>query len=355
MWYLSILKLTLSQPLIIFIVAIIALAALSILFFGTISGYYALYHAKAIVCVVVNVFATIGNAVYFAVHGLTQLLYTAFLDMINGIAEFFLVPIINAINEFAVWLTIASPGDFFLELDPIGIGTNISPQPPEGFSYYVPASVVGPGASIWGFIAVHPGEQLYSIDDEGKIIYDEVFDQNGAKLLFPRIAENAKADGWWDTISDRPPPWDYTFTFGLESYTTTWISTLNEWLSNAITRNPIVTTILDILNGGHRAPESWNDLVTNPGSILGLNIDPYDKYFNDAIEHKLGWWEARIFIAGGLVGGDYSKLKEEFKDYCIDGLKDRGFKLNDYAGINHNIMIELAFNFVNERMDWWVV
>ena len=250
MWYLSLLKLTLSQPLLIGIIALIAIISLFTYFFGWISLWYSLFYTKAVLCVLVNVILTIGNAIYFGIHALINLLIVAFQDIINGVVNFFLTPIANAINQIGVFLTLVPEGEYFVGppgsgapiiMAPIG-GGNISAQPTHSFAYYVPTSIIGPGASAFGFIAVHPGAAIYATDAQGAIIYDEVFDNRGAKLLFPRIDEEATTEDWWTEILDRPPDLSYEFTFSLRTYSyTIW-----DWItSNAA---EIAGKLIDFIN-----------------------------------------------------------------------------------------------------------
>jgi len=254
MWYLTLLKLSLSQPLLILVVGLIAVIALFTYFFGWISLWYALFYVKAVLCVLFNGILTVLNAIYFAIHGITQLILTGFLDIINGIANFFIVPLANAINKIGVFLTLVPEGGYFIGppgsgasiiLEPIGLGHTMSPQPTEGFAYYVPTSVVGvPGVSAFGFIAVHPGSPIYATDADGKVTYDEVFDQRGAKLLFPRINPDADAsdEGWWVKIKDRPPDQTYDFTFSLRTY----FYTIWDWITDNAAA--IAGELIDFIN-----------------------------------------------------------------------------------------------------------
>ena len=231
-WYLSLLKLSLSQPILIGCVCLIAAVVLGAWFFGEISIYYGLFFLKSCICVVVNLFLTLGNAIYFGFHAITQVMQLAFFDLINNIFNLILAPVVNAINQLAVWTTLAESGTNFIDLAALGEGANISAQPTHGFAYLLPTSVIG--AKAWGFLFVHPGENIYAVDVDNNVIYDEVFDQTGAKLLFPMLNPDARSDGWWTAIRDRPPDQDYHFAYNLQVYTETFIETIRNWVTGWI-------------------------------------------------------------------------------------------------------------------------
>ena len=229
MWYLSLLKLSLSRPFLIILFALIVGIVLGTWFFGFISLYYGLFFIKSVVAIIANTILTVGNAVYFALHAFTEILLTAFYDIINNIFEIFLTPIINGVNRLAVWTTLVDQGENFLEITALGQGTMIEPQPTHGFAYLVPGALTGPA-----FITVHPGAEIYEIDASGDILYDVDYEQTGAALLFPVVDEDAKSDGWWTSIKDRPPDKEYTFTYSLQTYTETFYDTIRGWVTGWI-------------------------------------------------------------------------------------------------------------------------
>jgi len=234
MYYLWLLQLSLSQPLLILLMIVVAINCLFIYCFGWISLWYSLYYVKAVICVILNLSTTIANAIHFGIHALTRMLILAFQDLINNIMNVFLTPILNAINQIAVFVGFAQPGTFLIGppgsdasiiMTPIGHGEEYPIQPSHAFAYYLPTSVVG--ANAWGFIAVRPGIPVYEIQD-GKIQYDIVYDQRGAKLRYPRINPEAKADSWWVEIKDRPPDQPYFYNFTLNTYDYTLLDWIGE-------------------------------------------------------------------------------------------------------------------------------
>ena len=170
MWYLSLLKASFSQPLLIGIIIVVAICGLWIYLFGWISLWYALYMLKAELAVVLNVILSVANAIWFAFHGFTRILLFGFFDVINAIAHFFIQPvaqgIVNVIGYLGMNLTV--------NISSLGEGLMIDPLPAEGFAYYIPTSVIG--ANAWGFIAMKPGFEIYEVDAQGDIIYDFVED-----------------------------------------------------------------------------------------------------------------------------------------------------------------------------------
>lgn len=237
MWYLSLLKLSMSKPLITALVIIWAGIVLMVIFFGLISAFYGIYMYKALYAGFINVVLTLANTIYFAIHAVTEMTSTALLDVINAIADFFLVPIINMVNQIAVFIHLAEPNTNILPFTPIGGNEIIMPQPTHGFPYFVPTSAIyGSTISLFGFVGVSPGAEIYATDINGDVIYDTVIVQNGAELQFPRINQSAVVDGWWVPIADRPPdePYIYVPTNTLGSYSTTiegWIiEVVSDWL-----------------------------------------------------------------------------------------------------------------------------
>ena len=224
-WLLLLTSAFLSKPGMSLIVFIFIGTILGSWLFGIASLLYAIYFLECIVALIINTVITIGNAVWFAVHGMTHLIMTAILDIVNGIAYYFVGPLVDGINGIAQFFNLGSPVSF----DPIGSGTGIPIQPQLALSYVVPSTPISGGAFSLGFVLVKPGADIYFDTFQG------VYSENGAILWFPEIKPDALSpdedhDGNQDFLTpiDRPPDIEYSFD---ASGTGSFIDTIFEFLN----------------------------------------------------------------------------------------------------------------------------
>ena len=189
--------------------------------FGLVAGYYGLFFLKCIPAVVANVFLTVGNAIWFAIHGVFTLITLGVTTLINAVFYYFIQGVLNVINWILDQPVIGWFGEGDLKFH--GIEMEYRYQPLDGFAYLRPEPIKAEGtafeifASFFAYSFVKAGEQPWMVDENNSLIMDESFQQNGAKLEYPRLNPKAHADGFWAPLYDRPPPshlHDFTTNFG---------------------------------------------------------------------------------------------------------------------------------------------
>jgi hypothetical protein len=185
--------------------------------YGMISAYYYLFFIKSLPAVAANVILTIGNAFWFAIHGIYQLILLGMVTLMNAVFNYFLEPIFDIINWLTYRLTLA---------DTLGKSTDYTfadfafshdydLRPTHGFCYLRPEPIKTTGTaaevagSLFWYSWSRPGEHMYATDDYGQLIMDTCYTQNWAKLEYPVANPDAKADFIWDTIKRHPPPKTY--------------------------------------------------------------------------------------------------------------------------------------------------
>lgn len=233
-WLMTIPNVTLSNPVPIIIAFIVGGIALMAVLYGVISAAYSLYFLKAMPCIIANVLLTIGNAIWFGFHGLSQLMLNGFTQVINSMFYWFVGPIINAVNVISSFLT----GGNILDFADMAIGsTSIPLQPTHAFAYYVPGPVVwGDWASLATFTAVSPGADPYLTGE-----YISVVSQNGAELLYPQMNMDGISSGWWTELTSSSGTMYYSWNVGI------WENKL--WLGQAYHVGSIASWTTEIFSG----------------------------------------------------------------------------------------------------------
>jgi len=202
-WGLLFAQITLSNIIPIFFAILITGIFLMAYLFGTISACYALYFLKIIPSTFLNVFLTIGNALWFALHMIATALMYAFVTIINTIQYWFLKPLIDAINAIAHVFGAGDP----LKFQAIFEGKAIPVQPHDAFAYLMPDAVKwGDWGSLISYKWIRCGANPY-LNGE----YVRVMGQNGATLLFPKYDPKGIADGIWAPVAGRPDDIIYNF------------------------------------------------------------------------------------------------------------------------------------------------
>jgi len=207
--------------------------------YGTIHLFYMLYVLKTIPMVIANTILTIGNAVWFAFHGLTMLIINGIITIINAIAYFFLEPFARAIAHilhlpvisYIAGMPDGSSVDVwvkeFMENAliswPSGFDTL---QPEQAFAYMVPEPLQFDSAnkdfvweSLWGYKWVKPGVDIYTgnmmLANTGKD-----FGGSLVRLYYPQINPDAVAEGFWTDLPDVTP---YVYDFSrIANNLTSW-------------------------------------------------------------------------------------------------------------------------------------
>ena len=234
MWYLSLLKLSLSQPMVIAIVFVVGLFVLWLWLFGWVSLEYMLYALRCQISVIVNTVLVVVNAVWFAFHALTRVVLYAFLDLINAVFAYFISPIANMLATLIGVLDPILPGDstdWILNVPYLGQGMTIDPTPSDGVAYLLPTAA--------GFKFVKPGADIYVTDANGQIEYEVSYTDQGVTLEFPIINEDAVTQDFWCKI-DKPPD---DIPYEPAKYFTIHATTLGTVF------NQIVNIIWGIVNG----------------------------------------------------------------------------------------------------------
>jgi hypothetical protein len=194
-------------------------------FFGSLSGYYGLYAAKAMVATFANVFLTIGNAAIFAVNGVYTIISLGIVTIINQLFYYFIGGILEVINIILTYIPIV--GQQSLDFVPIGNQT-ISFEPPVALAYLVPEPinatdiVTGIMSTLFGYSFIKPGAQFYEYNmaTDSYVVEVAFVGENFERLYLPKINRAAKVDGLLTNMSggDRPPPIQYNFTTNVAGY-----------------------------------------------------------------------------------------------------------------------------------------
>ena len=237
-------------------------------FYGAVSALYALYFLKSIPIVVCNVILTIVNAVWFAFHGLTMLILNAVITVVNAIAYFFLQPFAEAIVRIIDWI---EPGDTDIALATKQFMDNVlikwpsdlfnTLQPGNALAYMIPEPVQFDSAnkefvweSLWSFKWVKPGISPYVAGEYAMVNAGK---ESIAQLLYPKINENAIADGIWASIES--PEYTYDFT-RVSDYLLRW--------------GDLIGSLPNLIITGYKG--FWSFLDSLFGSPLGGILGPHD-------------------------------------------------------------------------------
>ena len=210
-WSLKITSIGLTKPMPFIYAGLILGLGLMIWLYGAISGYYALYFLKCIPALFANAILSIFNAIWFGIHGIFNFFTAAIVTIINQVEYYFLQPFYGVSSYVGVPFK--------------GIPINITLQPDHAFAYFVPTPLNVAGgpiallASLGSYDMVMPGANpyLYNYTTDQQM-FDVQFEQNGGELRFPAFNFYAKADGFWCSLKDQPPPLDYRFPDNIAGY-----------------------------------------------------------------------------------------------------------------------------------------
>jgi len=256
-WILLFTGIATKHPTIVAITLLISSFILMGYTFGAISAIYAFDFIRDSVCLVPNFFLTMGNAVWFAAHGILFLGLSGALEVINGIIFFATGPLVKAIN-FLLSPFIDTKVIQPLTPPVVGKDLGISQWPYESFSYLAPADLTiktGTDGGIdywatfcgmWNFKWIRAGAPLYEKDANGNIIYTKIVGQMGANLTEPTLNPDSLADGFWSkTYNQKDRTIGYMFDTGGKA---------NEWYDHLA---DIPTILWNGLTG-------WLGHFTNP-------------------------------------------------------------------------------------------
>lgn len=221
-------QITLSYAYPLTIAAIILAILVATVFFGMVSLAHSLYFLKSIPCLFGNALLTIGNAIWFAFHAITEIIMAFFIHFLNALSTFFIAPltsfvnstIVNAINGIISALNaIGTDIDYIGYFSPPTINyAAFNPQPDVALSYFYPEPIEFDASggialgSIFTYASMIPGEDVYVTDSAGEVVYDTHAVINMAEVNYPRLNNDARSDGIITKYLDRPPTLVYTFS-----------------------------------------------------------------------------------------------------------------------------------------------
>jgi hypothetical protein len=218
-WSLKLVPFMTSAIVPIIVVVITTLVMMMVLMCGWVSFAFLLYFLKSLPCIVINVFMTIGNAIFFSFFAVMTLIQKGFQDILNSVFYFFLQPILDPLNN--LWRTLdnipliggAVPNyndATRLKFIPMGYTQfgdtpgyyyrqGINATPDKCLAYLVPKPIefnldVGSlfygwptGGSMIAFAWVKPGVPLYLTDDHGNYLLQRIETGNMVKLDIPAL------------------------------------------------------------------------------------------------------------------------------------------------------------------------
>jgi len=342
-WILQFSSITLSYPYPLIISALVFSIVCMAWLFGLASAFHALYFLKCLPAVIANVFISIINATWFGLNGIFELLQNALVTIINQVAYFFVGPLyeIPLISNLLV-------GEY------TGLPDTIQIWPTTAMSYYAPeplqltdpatgefSAIAAMGSLLW-YSPVIPGEEMYALDADGNLEYDEYVVQM-ATLRFPKLNEDARADGWWTTLLDRPPDIEDDFS---EDGSLTMVS--------VVTIPGTVFHGFQIFLDAFSEKEGWDAVWV--GQTENIDENFADLYLWRGTE-KFGWWNFFSFGLGklGYYGPNQDSDYVKYENAC------KGYIIKKAESINigpEELTKEQMVRWIDEFMDahmagWW--
>jgi hypothetical protein len=280
---------TISRPIPILIAIIVAGAILNIIFFHVISVMYGAYVLKALPAVAYNSLATIGNALWFALHAIKELLIMAFTHIINMIFKFFLVNIIDAIEMIVNWI----PGLNFNLAESQSIEKLLLPTlgPEEYFA--IPSSALSyvyPKPAFWGdwnsmttYIWVKPGFDVYNTPWIVSTL--DTINSHPIVNLPPGLiesVENIVTAAQMQAILEGAEVGDTTYVLaGVHNGASVWAPTYNQ---AAI------------------APDGWISNIDNSGSFVRYTAGSYVEHIKSITDVLIDTKDFFTFIGEEIAG-----------------------------------------------------
>jgi len=194
------------------ITGIVAAVILTIWFWGSVSGFYLVFAVLSSLCVFINFFLSIANALWLGAYGLFNAVFLAVVDVFNSILIVLQTNIFNLINQYIIDPINTAPiiGSL-VHLDylkpSLVITDVVAHRPEDGFRYLMPSFQSGGKFDIGHlFDWVNPGKEIYT----GETIYytgwGSPWEPSEPVIGPPEINPSAKADGIWGNCDWKTKP-----------------------------------------------------------------------------------------------------------------------------------------------------